>query len=36
MPDPNLDQQDRRFFDAFSEASDALDVQALGKALSSG
>ena len=36
MPDPNLDQQDRRFFDAFTEASDELDVQALGKALSSG
>ena len=30
MPDPNLDQQVRRFFDAFTEASDELDVQALG------
>jgi hypothetical protein len=31
MPDPNLDQQVRRFFDAFTEASDELDVQALGE-----
>jgi hypothetical protein len=31
MPDPNLDQQVRKFFDAFTEASDELDVQALGE-----
>ena len=31
MPDPNLDQQVRRFFDAFTEASDELDLQGLGE-----
>ena len=31
MPDPNLDQQVRRFFDAFTEASGELDVPALGE-----
>jgi ketosteroid isomerase-like protein len=30
MPDPALDQQVRRFFDAFSAASDQLDTAALG------
>ena len=31
MPDPSLDQQVRSFFDAFTEASDELDVAALGE-----
>ena len=31
MPDPSLDQQVRSFFDAFTEASDELDVAVLGE-----
>jgi Domain of unknown function (DUF4440) len=31
MPDPTLDEQVRSFFDAFTAASDALDLDALGE-----